>query len=329
MLTPSAFMGTLLVVAGLLLVQDDTEALRAAFDQWQAAKQEFVKAWQEAQKQGKTGKGTMPDDVKKLQQAAEGLRDQFLAEAKGRLPAAAYDWRAMAHEDVRDYKAAADDLEKFIASLKAGSDEHRNALYRISLAALNSKNPERAVKWMRVLIDAEKDVAKEKRVGDFVRTALYPRELAELGRYDELIAFADEIEKDAPAGAMQARFLGTMGLKRTEAAEKIVDAVLEKRDAFPDLQGWAVQCKTAFLVGRLKHDNARALMEDYLRTDATNASAVEKNHRTYVAAAAAMLGKAPPEVLVDHWIGAEKDPGAKPLEAWKGNVVLLDFWQSW
>jgi len=323
-----------LLTAALLLAQDCDTTLRASFERWQSAKQEFVKGWEEARKKGAPAKGGLPAEVQKLRDAADLLRDGFLKEFGKRDDPAALDLLALAHEDARDYKTAADCLEKYVASLKPDGDALRNALYRLSLAALNSKNSERAAKWMRTLIDAEKSTPREKRVGDFVRTALYPRQLVELRRFDDLIAFADELDKEAAdaesrRGAVLARFLGSMGLARHDAAERVLDDVMAKPEA-TGMLAWAVQGKVAFLVSRGRHDDAAKLIDDTLKTEpAKDAAPADKYARQYLAAVGALLGKPAPEVVVDRWVGAEKDPGARPLETWKGKVVLLDFWQPW
>jgi tetratricopeptide (TPR) repeat protein len=323
---------TLLLLAFLL--QEPDKDLRAAFERWQSAKQEFVKGWEEARKKGASPKGGLPEEVQKLRDAADRLRDAFLKEFGTRTEPAALDLLALAHEDARDYKTAADCLEKFVATLKADTDAGRNALYRLSLAALNSKDAARAAKWMRTLIDAEKATPREKRVGDFVRTALYPRQLVELRCFDDLVAFADELDKEAGdvesrRGAVLARFLGSMGLARHDAAEKVLDNVMAKPEA-TGMNAWAVQCKVAFLAGRRRHDDAARIIDDLLKSEpAKDAPPGDKYARQYLAAVAALLGKPAPEVVVDRWVGADKDPGAKPLETWKGQVVLLDFWQPW
>jgi thiol-disulfide isomerase/thioredoxin len=244
-----------------------------------------------------------------------------------------------AHEMNRDYRAATDAYERFL-SVEQPEREKLDALHQISMSALNSKDPERTERWMRAFMAAEKDAPGTRRRSEGVRTSYYWRTLLELGRFEELEEYGELLAKDAGSaaarsGGAQARFVAAVNLGRLEQAEEILQTLTSAPEAYPNLQGWAMQGRLALLVHRGEAEKGAHELDEWLTRVAADenplpaSAAVEANHRRWLTTISSYLGKPAPAVVVDKWVAADPSLGGRPLADWKGKVVVLDFWQSW
>lgn len=310
--------------------------LREAHAAWQGQWDAFVAASMEARKQGRIPKGAvLPDDVQKLQDAADAASAALLAKfgsAEG-LSAASWLLLARVQETNRQYRNAVDSYAKALA-LGDPDAPDTTTLHSLCIAAMNSKDDALAARWMRQLVDHE-DRAKPAHRQLAVRTSYYPRTLIALQDWKGLAALVRSLAADPDAAcrtaAVKFGIVGNIHAGDVAGAEKAVADVLADPKRFPDDQSWAMAVHLALLVHRGEFEAGAAAVAAFLAAkpaEGATPSAIDANQRRYLAAVAPFLGKPAPRLRVDQWVGGTIE-GSDVLKALLGKVVLLDFWQPW
>lgn len=335
------------LAAVLFLAVVDLPAQDAEHATWQAARQSWIEAMKAARETGALRKGGVPPAaVQELEAEVARAKQAYEAAFAAAAPVAGERWLELARvrEASREYAGAMECYARYFAGRglweateDAKSDPRpadlrpaeRRALRQACITALNSKQPEVAARWMEAAIAADDGDGMRA-----VRAAYYPRVLIELGRWDDLDAHAAALAEesgDTAAAGTQFLFVARLNAGRLAEAEALLDAMLEDRDAYPDHQGWAVQGKLAFHASRGEHAAARSLLDGYLARPplANPRNANEPNARRRLELVARFLGEPADRVHVDTWVGAAEDAAADPVTAFRGKVVLLDFWQPW
>jgi thiol-disulfide isomerase/thioredoxin len=321
------------------LAQQDASApdaqLKQAIDAWQNQYQAWLDAMAAARQRGKLEKGALPPpEVQAAELAANRSRDQIVARFGKRADLTPASWLLLArmHEHSRDYVAATDAYEKGLGGPDAGPPDLR-VLGDLCLAALNSKDDQRAGKWMQTLIDEEdrRDLGARRNLA--VRTSYYPRVLIALEDWDGLDRLIGALAADdAPScRAAAATFGVVLAIHQRElvAARQQLTAIRADVQKFSDLQAWAVLAQLALDVHDGRFDEGAAMVRAFLQADdGKDAAPMAQNQRRYLEAVAPFLGKPAVALRADHCLGGDLH-GDDVLPTLRGRVVVLDFWQPW